>query len=139
VAHSESEIQLPGTVKHMQVPWPPMAALTQSKESWKVPNACTVLPLPLQHMAEDESLQNTIAAKAAQLKTPLDSNRRSQRRAAQLWDCKVGTTNIAMIYMSPDPYFEVFEQPLDINCCNLRKHATAGLDLYEAGVGYTLP
>jgi hypothetical protein len=38
---------------------------------------------------------------------------------------------MAMVYMSPDPYFDAFEQPLDIWHFDLTKHATAGLSLYE--------
>ena len=37
-----------------------------------------------------------------------------------------------MIYMSPDPYFDAFEQPLDLRKFDFTKHATAGLSLYES-------
>ena len=37
-----------------------------------------------------------------------------------------------MIYMSPDPYFDAFEHPMDLRKVDLTKHATAGLNLYEA-------
>ena len=36
-----------------------------------------------------------------------------------------------MIYMSPDPYFDAFEQPIDLRKVDLTKHATADLNLYE--------
>jgi hypothetical protein len=36
-----------------------------------------------------------------------------------------------MIYMSPDPYFDAFEHPMDLRKVDLTKHATAGLNLYE--------
>jgi hypothetical protein len=44
----------------------------------------------------------------------------------------VGARNTAMIYMSPDPYFEAFKQPIDIQKFNTGKHPTMGLSLYEA-------
>jgi hypothetical protein len=43
----------------------------------------------------------------------------------------IGRNNMAMVYMSLDPYFDAFEQPLDIRNFNLTKHATARLSLYE--------
>ena len=46
-----SEFCLPGTIKQVQVPWPPCAPgkLLTLKE-WQVPDVCTRLPLPLPHM-----------------------------------------------------------------------------------------
>jgi hypothetical protein len=43
----------------------------------------------------------------------------------------IGRNDMAMVYMSPDPYFDAFEQPLDIRHFDLTKHATVGLSLYE--------
>ena len=37
-----------------------------------------------------------------------------------------------MVYMSPDPYFEAFEETLNVQHVNLKKHTTAGLELYES-------
>ncbi len=36
-----------------------------------------------------------------------------------------------MVYMSPDPYFDAFEQPLDLQKFDYTKHPTAGLSLYK--------
>ncbi len=38
---------------------------------------------------------------------------------------------MAMINMSPDPYFTSFKQPLDLRQFNFDKHPTAGLSLYK--------
>ena len=38
-----------------------------------------------------------------------------------------------MIYLSPDPYYEAFTQPLDLRNFNIATHATAGLSLLESG------
>ena len=35
-----------------------------------------------------------------------------------------------MVYMSPDPYHDAFEQTLDLRKFDLTKHATGGLSLY---------
>jgi len=47
-------------------------------------------------------------------------------------DFDVTRRDMAMIYMSPDPYFEAFEQKLNVQNVNLKKHQTAGLELYES-------
>ncbi len=37
--------------------------------------------------------------------------------------------NMATVYMSPDPYFEAFEECIDLRRFNLAMHRTAGLCL----------
>jgi hypothetical protein len=37
--------------------------------------------------------------------------------------------DMAMVYMSPDPYFEAFKEVIDFRKFNLSKHCTAGLCL----------
>ncbi len=37
-----------------------------------------------------------------------------------------------MVYMSPNPYFDAFEETLNVQHVNLKRHATAGLELYES-------
>ncbi len=44
----------------------------------------------------------------------------------------IGASDMAMIYMSSDPYFKAFEQPIDFWKFNPGKHSTMGLSLYEA-------
>ena len=36
-----------------------------------------------------------------------------------------------MVYMSPDPYHDAFEQTIDLQKWDLSKHATGGLCLYD--------
>jgi hypothetical protein len=43
----------------------------------------------------------------------------------------INCLDMAMIYMSPDPIFEAFEQPINLRGFNLNNHPTAGLSLYE--------
>ena len=47
-------------------------------------------------------------------------------------DFDVTRRDMEMIYMSPDPYFEAFEERLNVQHVNLTKHHTAGLELYES-------
>jgi len=39
---------------------------------------------------------------------------------------------MAMIYLSPDPYYDAFKQPLDLHKFNIVTHATAGLSLLKS-------
>jgi hypothetical protein len=39
---------------------------------------------------------------------------------------------MSMIYMSPNPYFDSFVQPLDLRKYDLTKHPTGGLNIYKA-------
>jgi hypothetical protein len=41
----------------------------------------------------------------------------------------IGKDNMAMVYLSPSPYFDSFEEIIDIRHYNLNKHRTAGLCL----------
>jgi hypothetical protein len=47
-------------------------------------------------------------------------------------DFDVTRWDMAMVYMSPDPYFDAFEEMLNVQHVNLKKHTTAGLKLYES-------
>jgi len=47
-------------------------------------------------------------------------------------DFNITREDMAMVYMSPDPYFDAFEERLLLQHVNLSKHSTAGLGLYES-------
>jgi hypothetical protein len=44
----------------------------------------------------------------------------------------IGPNDMATIYMSPDPYFEAFEQPINFRKFDPSQHPTLGLSLYKA-------
>ena len=46
-------------------------------------------------------------------------------------DFHIGVQDMMMVYMSPDPYHDAFEQSVDLRKFDLTKHATGGLRLYE--------
>jgi hypothetical protein len=82
------------------------------------------------------SHSSPIAAKAALVLAPKDSTpaprmARHPKTINIMTAFKISKTNMAMIYMSPDPYFDAFEQPLDLRQFNLHRHPTTGLSLYE--------
>jgi hypothetical protein len=43
---------------------------------------------------------------------------------------KIGVQDMVMVYMSPNPYHESFEQMVDLRKFDLSKHPTGGLRLY---------
>ncbi len=43
----------------------------------------------------------------------------------------IGASNMAMIYVSPDPYGTVFEEELDLQNFDLQRHTTAGVCFFE--------
>jgi hypothetical protein len=43
----------------------------------------------------------------------------------------ITSTDMATIYMSPDPYFDTFIEPIDLQKVDLSQHWTAGLKLFE--------
>jgi hypothetical protein len=66
-------------------------------------------------------------ARAARIK-----NTKSRNLAAELVnDFHIGVQDMMMVYMSPDPYHDAFEQSVDLRKFDLTKHATGGLSLYE--------
>jgi hypothetical protein len=102
---------LPGTIEQMHIPWPPLAASSTLKESWRVPDKCTMLPLPLRHMAIAPDSQNTITAKGARVQSlPGQPRRPRQPRVIDVMtEYNIGRNDMAMLYMSSDSYFEAFE------------------------------
>jgi hypothetical protein len=129
-----SNFRLPGTIKPIQIPWPPTSSLALLKQKLAIPDECTYLPLPLRHIDSTPHRHHPVSARAARVQTPAGTPRKQCRPCAinvmTMFD--VGACNMAMIYMSPDPYFEAFEQPIDFWKFDPGKHPTMGLSLYEA-------
>ncbi len=47
-------------------------------------------------------------------------------------DFGISKTDMATVYLLPDPYFDAFEQELDLGKFNHVCHPTAGLDLHKS-------
>jgi hypothetical protein len=130
-----SEFRLPGTVKKIQVPWPPCApGISIAPKEWQVPDMCTRLPLPLPNMPVVVPTRRLVGARAATAHATAPTPRRARPPRARdiMLDFNVTRRDMEMVYMSPDPYFEAFEETLHVQHVNLKKHATAGLELYES-------
>jgi hypothetical protein len=46
----KSDYRLPGTIKPIQIPWPPISPHALLKPKLTIPDECTYLPLPLRHI-----------------------------------------------------------------------------------------
>ena len=129
-----SDFRLPGTIEQVQVPWLPCAPSTLlTPKEWQVPDLCTWLPLPLPHMPMVVPTHRSVGARAATAHATAPTPRRGRPPRAQdtMLDFEVTRWDKAMIFMSPDPYFEAFEEQLNVQNVNLKTHHTAGLELYE--------
>lgn len=121
-----------GLLEIVKVPWPPDATDIPKKE-WPVPDICTRLPLPLLHMPSPDPIQRPYGARAARAQADSPPIRRVRVPRARdiMLDFDITREDMATIYMSPDPYFEAFEECMNLQNVNLTKHVTAGLILHE--------
>jgi hypothetical protein len=105
---SDSDFCFPGTIKQVQVAWPPMASSSTTKEHWRVPDKCTILPLLLRHMDNEPASQNTITAKAARAQSSPGQPRqpRIPRVIDVMLEYNVGRHDMAA---KPEAYFDVDE------------------------------
>jgi hypothetical protein len=69
-------------------------------------------------------------ARAARAKAPTRNN----IAAVLVEDFSIKKQDMAVIYMSPNPYNESFLQTVDLRNFDLLKHPTAGLEFYESGL-----
>ena len=109
----ESDFRLPGTIEQITIPWPPTPPLMNAKSKLAIPDECAYLPLPLRHIGSARHHQTS--ARAARVQTPIGTPRQQRRPRSidVMTTYDIGPTDMATIYMSPDPYFEAFEQPID--------------------------
>ena len=119
--------------------YPPTMPLMVDKRKWEVPTQSLQLPLPLRCTA----LPNSVAAAAAcTFLPPIDDDRNEAShplrcRLAQLHalalagEYNVDSSCMDMVYMSPSPYHDAFDEILDIRKCDLSKHPTAGMSLLQ--------
>jgi hypothetical protein len=68
-------------------------------------------------------------ARAARAKAPTKKN----LAAVLVEDFSIGKQDMAVIYMSPNPYHESFLQMVDLRNFDLLKHPTTGLEFFESG------
>ena len=98
-----------------------------------VPDMCIRLPLPLGHMASSIT-PRFIPARAAKASAPTHNTSHLARRPKTIdimADFNISMNDMAMIYLSPDPFGLAFEEELDLRKVDLTAHRTAGLCFFE--------
>ncbi len=85
-------------------PWPPSFDYCKSAPKWDVPFQPQMLPLPLWETA----LPCPIAAAAARIQATASD------AATIVSAYGIGKEDMAMVYMSLDPFFDAFEEELDL-------------------------
>ncbi len=105
-------------------------------DKFQVPPSCTFTPLPLR---ETLPTQRPLTAAAAQTLVSQEPSHtpamiaktkvRSKSPSDIVAEYLIGTHDMAMVYLSPDPYFEAFEEVIDLRKFDLTQHRTAGLCL----------
>jgi hypothetical protein len=73
------------------------------------------------------------AAKASALAPNTPQLARRPKAIDIMADFDISRKDMAMIYLSPDLYYEAFAQPFDLRNFDIVTHATAGLSLLESG------
>ena len=111
-----------GTITLVGIPWPPSPPLTFLPK--KPPPASLFAPLPLRVTAQP----NQWAAAAARVKAVAPNRSVASDIVSKFL---IGPQDMAMIYMSPDPYGRTFEKDLDLRKWNLTKHRTAGMQFLD--------
>jgi hypothetical protein len=112
-----------GSIDKIKVPWPPNSHSGFAKP---VPDMCTRLPLPLGHMALSITPQ-FFPARAAKASAPAPNTPRLARRPKAInimANFDISKKDMAMIYLSPDSYFDAFEQPRDLRQFHIAAHTT---------------
>jgi hypothetical protein len=104
----------------LPAPWPPLPSLKSYPTKRPIPPMCQKTPLPLRETA----FSRPIAAAAAQVWSPPDAP--PPTASDIVIEYNITRQDMALIYMSPDPYYEAFEEVMDIRRFDLSRHRTAG-------------
>jgi hypothetical protein len=116
------------------IPWPPLPLCTTKPGTFLVPLSCFLTPLPLREtLAAPRPLTAAAARTYALTKYSLSTAKAAPVRSTSPSDIVteylIGKHDMATIYMSPDPYFETFEEIINLQKFNIQTHCTGGLSL----------
>ena len=126
----------PGTVSPITVSWPPplTAPLNNGLDKdnvWTPPprSLYASLPLRVTPLPDAAHTPHTVNARAARLQSHATTQKKTAAEVVS--DYLINSEDMAMIYVSLDPYATVFKEELDLRKMNLARHPTAGLILFE--------
>ena len=74
---------------------------------------------------------HTVGAKAARVRSQGDQHSKKQIAANVVLEYLIGASDMAMIYVSPDPYGTAFKEEFDVRKFDINTHRTAGLCFFE--------
>jgi hypothetical protein len=119
------------------IPWPPLPLCYKKPGFLLPPLTCLLTPLLLREtLAPSRMLTAAAALTVVHDGTHTSSAQASQVRSSNPSDIVseylIGKHNMATVYMSPDPYFEAFEEIIDLRKLDIHKHHTAGLCLMNS-------
>jgi hypothetical protein len=118
----------PNPVGPTLVPWPPpLPHSLQSPSKWKCPQLSLHAPLPLRITAAP----TTFGARTARVKSTAKT--KQQIAVKVVSEYSICADDMAMVYISPNPFYDAFEEELDLQKFDLAKHRTAGLNFLENG------
>jgi hypothetical protein len=101
----------PGTVTPISVLWPPLPpGPILNAKPWKPPPLSLYKPLPLRIT----DAPHTVGARAARLRFQEDHHSKEAIAADVVAEYLIKASNMAMIYVSLDPYGTAFEEELDL-------------------------
>jgi hypothetical protein len=107
----------------LPAPWPPLPPLKSYPTKWPIPTLCQTTPLPIR----ENTFSRPISAAAAQVWSPPDAP--PPTVSDIVLEYNITLQDMALIYMSPNPYHEAFEEIMDIRRFDFNCHRTAGLCL----------
>jgi hypothetical protein len=103
-------------------------------KTWGIPAVSTTLPLPLRHTNTPETTHHPLTATTTHAQALLQQQRLPQKQKPFdiTKDFGIAKGDLATVYLSLDPYFDAFKQPINLCKFNITRHATVDLDLYES-------
>jgi hypothetical protein len=103
--------------------WPPSPPY--ALEKWNPPPRCLHAPLPL--CISDDLV--SFGARAVRVKSPAMSKKDIVVEVVR--EFLIGHDDMAMVYLSPNPFYGAFKEELDLRKFDLSHHGTAGLNFLE--------
>ncbi len=117
----DEEVLSTGITTPPLVPWPPPCPISHKHDKWTVPPCPRMLSLPLWETALP--CPYTAAAARVRVLAPV--------ALEIVTEYNINRSNMATVYMSPDPFFGAFKEEINLQKWSFEKHRTAGILVVE--------
>jgi hypothetical protein len=118
-----------GNITPISVKWPPMSTIGTTCKRIFPPPLSLLTPLPLR--VTDTPPQNSVAARAARVNSKDSYKSKKQIAADVVSEYLIGPGDMAIVYVSPDPFGSAFEEEINLRKFDSTTHRTAGLTFFE--------